>query len=237
MIPSKGRAGKTKTTKVLDESLMDYYLFVEPQDEEDYRKKYDCDIYILPENNKGITYARNHILEFARQADLDYFWMLDDDINGFGEVIAGKTKKKDATILRKAESLFSKYKASMFSLELVQFAWSSAELKKNRIAMQCVLFNVPLCEKINYDPNILIREDYDLTFQSIFNGFGTLRTAKYFYSIAPMKSQKGGMEQWYNDDKEKEEVMKLCKKYPGLIEPVYKKNRHDVKVNWRKYKL
>lgn len=237
MIPSKGRAGKTKTTKILDASLIDYTLVVEPQDEAEYKKQYDCDIIVLPKNNQGITYARKYILDMAKNADLEWFWMMDDDINGFGEVVAGKTKKRNAEVLFKAESLFSKHKSSLYSLELTQFAWSSAELKKNRVAMQCILFNVPLCKNIDYDLNIQIREDYDLTFQAIFKGYGTLRSAKYFYSIAAMKSQKGGMESFYNEEKEKQEVIKLCRKYPKLVEPVYKKNRHDVKINWRKFKL
>lgn len=237
MIPSKGRAGKTKTTKILDEAGLEYALVVEPQDLNEYREAHNCKIYGLPENDRGITFARQEILKIARNSKFDRFWMLDDDIEEFGEIVVGKTKKTDASVLCKAERVFSKHKASLYSLELRQFAWSSAELKKNRVAMQCVLFNLPLCKSLNYDLNIKIREDYDLTFQAIFNAFGTLRLAKYYYGIADMKSQKGGMEKYYNDIMEKEEVTKLVKKYPGLVEPVYKKNRYDVKVNWRKYKL
>jgi hypothetical protein len=222
---------------MLDAVGIEYSLVVEPQDYNSYKANYPCGIFTLPENDRGITFARQHILDLARVMKLEWFWMLDDDINEFGEVVKCRTIRRDASMLCKAERLLTAYESSLYTLELRQFAWTSDELKKNRTAMQCVLFNVPRCRNINYDLDIKIREDYDLTFQSIFKANGTLKTAKYYYGIADMKSQEGGMEKWYNDEFEKKQVELLCKKYPGLVEYVYKKNRHDVKINWRKYKL
>lgn|GEM_PF-2720780 len=210
---------------------------VEPQDEKSYVESYSCGVFTLPNNNQGITFSRQYILDLARTMNYEWFWMMDDDINEFGKVFKGKTQRMDASILFNATAILKRYKSSLYSMELRQFAWSSAELKRNRSVMQCVMFNVPRCKNINYDKNIKIREDYDISLQSIFKAQGTIKTAKYYYGIADMKSQSGGMEQWYNEDFEKEEVRKLCKKYPGLVEAVYKKNRHDVKINWRKYKL
>jgi len=163
--------------------------------------------------------------------------MLDDDINEFGSVIMGKTKRGNATALCMATKLLTKHKASLYTLELRQFAWTSDELKRNRIAMQCVLFSVKNCQGLNYDLDIKIREDYDLTFQSIFKGLGTIKTSKYYYGIADMNTQEGGMQDAYTRENELAEVRKLCKKYPGLVEAVVKKGRYDVKINWRKYKL
>lgn len=222
---------------MLEKVGIEYALVVEPQDEESYKKSYTSKVFVLPENDRGITYARHRILKMCRDLRFEWFWMLDDDIQEFGEVILGKTKRKDASILPKATKILQKHNASLYSLELRQFAWTSDELKRNRISMQCVLFNVPNCKGIDYDLDIKIREDYDISLQAIFKAYGTIKTAKYYYGIADMKSQEGGMEQWYNDEFEKQEVIKICKKYPKLIEPVYKKNRHDVKINWRKFKL
>lgn len=212
-----------------------YCFVVEPQDKEAYAS-YGATTLTLPENDKGITYSRNFILNHCRKIGYQFFWMLDDDIENFGEVINGKTVKTNAEVLCKAFNQMAKFEFSMASLELRQFAWSSKELTQNRTAMQCVLFNVKNCKDIDYDLNILIREDYDLTFQAITKGFGTLKTAKYYYGIADMKSQEGGMSQWYNEEREKKEVEKLCKKWGGLVEPEFKKNRRDVKINWRKLK-
>jgi hypothetical protein len=236
-IPTKGRAGRTKTTRLLDKVKLPYTLVVEPNDVENYKQFHSGDFVILARNDMGITYSRDCILRHARSVNLDTFWMLDDDIESFNEVVAGKTIKKDAHILCKAKRVLTKHKASLYSLELRQFGWASKELVPNRIAMQCVLFNVPLCQGIDYDLNIRIREDYDLSLQAILKGYGTLKSGKFCYGIADMKSQEGGMSEWYNDKVEQEEVTKLCQKYPGLVEPTYKHNRYDVKINWRKCKL
>ena len=51
-----------------------------------------------------------------------------------------------------------------------------------------------------------------------------------------MKSQEGGMSQWYNEETEMNETWKLCKKWPKLVEPIQKDGRVDVKINWKKIK-
>lgn len=194
-------------------------------------------LMVLPENDQGITYARDWILRQMRRMKYPWFWMMDDDINCFGYAENGKTIRADADILKKAYLQLCGFgDASLYCLELEQFAWSSKEVQRDKIAMQCVLFNMQHCENLDYDLRIKIREDYDLSFQAIFKGKGILKSGKYFYGIADMKSQPGGMEQWYKSDIEMHETWKLCRKWPGLVEPLQKEGRIDVKVNWSKIK-
>ena len=189
---------------------------------------------VLPENDQGITYARQWILNQMRRMKYPFFWLMDDDIMEFGKVSDGKCVR-EIWALDKATEWLTKFKFSMASLQLCQFAWSAkTQLTANRMAMQCVLFNVERCQNINYDRNLKIREDYDISLQAIYKGSGTLRLNDYYYRIAPMKSQNGGMSKWYNEETEKKEVEKLCKKWPGIIEPMKKEDRYDVKINWRK---
>lgn len=236
MIPSKGRAGKTKTNKLLREVGLAYTFVVEPQDREEYAATGAC-LMVLPENNMGITYSRDWILQQMRKYGYKQFWMLDDDIECFGEVVDGKTVTRDARILLKAFKQLQTYgPASIYTLELRQFAWSSADVQRDKIAMQCVMFDMQHCENINYDLRLKIREDYDISFQAIFKGKGTLKSGKYYYGIADMKSQEGGMSQWYNAETEMHETWKLCRKWPGLVTPLQKEDRIDVKVNWGKIK-
>lgn len=236
MIPSKGRAGKTKTDKLMREAGLSYCFVVEPQEQEDYSATGSF-IMTLPENNMGITFARDWILQQMRKMKYERFWMLDDDIECFGESFNGRTFKTDAGVLLRAYSQLQAYgPASLYSLDLRQFAWSSKDVQRDKIAMQCVMFDMQNCENLNYDLRLKIREDYDLSFQAIFKGKGTLKSGKYYYGIADMKSQKGGMEQWYNEETEMHETQKLCRKWPGLVEPLKKDNRIDVKVNWNKIK-
>lgn len=236
MIPSKGRAGKTKTDKLLRDAGLAFCFVVEPQDLKDYQ---NCGfaVMVLPSNDMGITYARQWILDEMRRLKYERFWMLDDDIECFGEVIDGKTVKSNAMVLRDAYSQLQVYgPASLYSLELRQFAWSAKSVQRDKISMQCVLFDLQYCKEINYDLRLKIREDYDISFQAIFKGSGTLKSGRYYYGIADMKSQKGGMEKYYNELTETHETQKLCRKWPGLVEPLKKKDRIDVKVNWSKIK-
>jgi len=235
-IPSKGRAGKTKTDKLLREAGLNHTFFVESQDYNSYRAAGNF-AYVLDEDNQGITYARQQILDFARRNGYHQFWMLDDDIECFGEANDGKTTPTSAEVLLKAYNQLQFYgPASLYSLELRQFAWTAPSVQKDKIAMQCVLFDLQHCENINYDLRLKIREDYDLSFQAILKGKGVLKSGKYYYGIADMKSQPGGMSQWYNQETEMHETWKLCRKWPGLVEPLKKDGRIDVKINWKKIK-
>ena len=236
LIPSKGRAGKTKTDKLMRAAGLSYCFVVEPQEREAYAATGSF-IMVLPENNQGITYSRDWMLRQMRKEKREHFWMLDDDIECFGEAVDGKTIQTDAGVLLKAFTQLQAYgPASIYSLELRQFAWSSKEVQRDKIAMQCVMFDMQHCEDLNYDLRLKIREDYDLTFSAIFKGKGTLKSGKYSYGIADMKSQSGGMSQWYNSETEMHETWKLCRKWPGLVEPLNKDGRIDVKINWNKIK-
>ena len=79
MIPTKGRAGKTKTDKLLCKADLHYCFVVEPQDSHLYATL-GHQIMVLPENDAGITYSRNWILKQMRKMKYERFWMLDDDI-------------------------------------------------------------------------------------------------------------------------------------------------------------
>ncbi len=236
MIPSKGRAGKTKTDKLLRQAGLSYCFVVEPQDLKAYAATGSFHM-VLPQNDMGITFARQWILDHVRKQGYKRFWMLDDDIECFGEVVRGKTVTSDASVLLKAfEQLQTYGSASLYALELRQFAWSAKEVQRDKIAMQCIMFDMQYCQNLEYDLRLKIREDYDLSFQAIFKGKGVLKSGKYYYGISDMKSQKGGMENWYNEITETHETLKLCKKWPGLVEPLKKKDRIDVKINWNKIK-
>jgi hypothetical protein len=220
----------------LREANLTYCFVVEPAEKEIY-KATGSKIMVLPESGQGITYSRDWIMKQMRHMGYKWFWMLDDDIECFGESFDGKTKQTDAGVLEKSWYQFRFYPpASLYSLELRQFSWSASEIQKDKIAMQCVLFNLENCKNIDYDIRLKIREDYDLSLQAIFRAKGTLRSGKYFYGIADMKSQPGGMSEWYNEETEMHETWKLCRKWPEIVEPLRKEGRIDVKINWKKIK-
>lgn len=85
-IPSKGRPEYiTKKTLKYLEGFTDYEVkvFVEPQDA--YLYRYWCGrerIVVLPENDRGVMFAYNHIRQYARGSGYKYLLHLDDDVDG-----------------------------------------------------------------------------------------------------------------------------------------------------------
>ena len=84
LIPSKNRLDKEITYNMLAKSgvidRIPTYLVVEPQEyEEALAKGYKC--ISLDKNDQGILYARNWILRYAFENNLEHLCVIDDDIN------------------------------------------------------------------------------------------------------------------------------------------------------------
>ena len=103
-IPTKGRF-KTKTYRLFQEVGIEVKHFIEPQEIEKYKVPNKASIL---ENDKGIGYVRNFMLNYARENNYDWVLICDDDVTSFG-IYNGKTIKQDASIwfniLEKAKKL------------------------------------------------------------------------------------------------------------------------------------
>lgn len=85
-VPSKNRADRIKdlTLNWLDIVDIDWQVFVEPQDFENYKK-------IIPEknliqidgNNRGLGFSKSYIKYYAIQNNYDLIFKLDDDLEGW----------------------------------------------------------------------------------------------------------------------------------------------------------
>ncbi len=236
MIPSKGRAGKTKVDKLLVEAGIPFCFVVEKPDYKEY-EKLGYPLMVLDDSDQGISYARDFILRQMRKMKYDHFWMLDDDISEFGMVVNGRAQKKTAKVLTDLVKEFEYLgNASLYCMAMRHLAWCSNPMEKDKVAMHAVYFDVKRCENINYDLRLKIREDVDLSFQAIFKADGVIKYNKYYYNVPEMGSVEGGMSQWYNQETEMHEVWKLCRKWPGIVDPLKKDGRIDIKINWRKFK-
>lgn len=236
MIPSKGRAGKTKTDKLLLEANLPFCFIVEKQDVKEY-EKLGYPLMVLDERDQGVSYARDFILREMRKMNYDYFWMLDDDISQMGEFINKKNINSGAKILTNlSKELLNLGSASLYTIARRHLAWCSKPVERDKMAIAFVFFDMKKCNNINYDLRLKIREDVDLSFQAIFKAEGIVKYNRYYFETPPMGSMPGGMSQWYDQETEMHEIWKLCRKWPGLIEPIKKETRIDIKINWSKIK-
>ena len=237
-VPSKGRPNSKTINKFYgkDDNLI---IVLEPQDYKLYKANYpNAKFEVLPENDKGIVYVRNHILALNKS----WYWMLDDDIDNFYIRIGNRMKKVGSSILRRFEKevTSSKNKSiAQIALEYTQFAWSASNSHViNGYCDVCVAIDASkvIPKGIKYDDSLELKEDRDFTLQIITGGLKTLRTTKIAFSCPKNGANDGGLKDIYETKGfEENKSFKMIEKWGKEICQMNYKNdgRPDVKINWR----
>jgi hypothetical protein len=231
-IPTKGRLN-TKTYKLFEDVGINVFHFIEPQEIEQYQVPNKISIL---ENNKGIGYVRNFMLNYAKEKNIHIFIMCDDDINSFGKVIDGKCVKTDASVFFEMLPIIEKMNFELYGMSFRQFAWS----EKNKYSINSKVFTActiikPKKIKWKYPDNF--KEDICFLFETIKNGNGIFKFNHYFFNCPPVGSNKGGCYEGYQNHNHINAIKIIIKKYNGFVEIVKKKNTHDLKWNFKKWAL
>jgi len=217
-IPTKGRAGKVKTLKYFPNAI----LFVEPEEYETYSFEYNKNrVVYIGQNNGGISYVRNFILDYFDEPVL----MLDDDITklfyrkGNKLYIIGDTRE----LIKSIDSCFKKgYKQVTLSYKASN--WLCSEPYK--VNTRCWCFNGIDCRlPIRYDSKSDVFEDYDFTAQLIHGGYKNICLYVYAFECEKMGSNSGGWQMF-----DRQEKSKLAKEY--LIK---KWGKHVVKTRFNEF--
>ena len=239
-IPSKGRAGKAKCIEtLLAEENENLVILVEPQDVEAYEAAYPkANIEVLPDNDRGIAFVRNHLLQRARTQNIDWFWQLDDDINTMGEVVNGKVVKQNFTyVLERSLALLMKFPTlAIGALEYQQYAWSAKRpYAFNSYCDTCVVVNTKNTARLKYRDGV--KEDRDIVLQALSTGLITARTTHFCFGSPKNGSNKGGLHDKYKAGLEIQWSKKMIELWPGVCEMNVKPDgRPDVKINWKLFK-
>lgn len=226
-IPSKNRK-TTKTYKLFQEAGIEVKHFIEPQEIDDYSVPNKVSIL---ENNQGIGYVRNFMLNYARQNDYEWVIICDDDVTSFG-IYNGKTVKKDATIWNDILAKAKKLPFELIGINYTQHAWhekTSYSINK-KFAEVCVLMNV---KKIswNYRKEFNLKEDRDFALQTIKNGNGILRFNHFWFACPDVGSNKGGLQDMYRLKKDEDAAKKMCMEWNPFITLQKKGERIDMKTD------
>ena len=241
-IPSKGRAGQSKTIASLISEKINFIVFVEPQDAEAYATAYPkTKLKVLDENDKGISYVRQAMLDNARKTKTDWFWMIDDDITQtfFVDPVQKKcTKCTFQKAMSRAEEKICVSSAAMGGLEYQQFAWSQQKpFVINSYCEVFVLINVERTRKVNYRMGCEGKEDRDFVLQLLSIGHKSMRTSWVAFSAPKNGSNKGGLHEAYASGFENHWSQKMVELWPGVCTHHVKKDgRPDVKINWKIFK-
>lgn len=224
-IPSKGRP-KTKTYKLFQEAGIEVIHFLEPQDYNNYNVPKKVNI---EKDNKGITYVRNFMLDYAKNNGEEWVIFCDDDVTSFG-VYKGRTIKTGASIWNDILEKAKKLPFELIGINYTQHAWhekKSYSINK-KFAEVCVLMNV---NKIKWRYEDDTKEDRDFQLETIKNGYGVLRFNHYWFSCPNVGSNKGGLFDLYKQKRDKLWAEKLVKKWYPYAKIVIKNERVDAKID------
>ena len=226
-IPTKGRT-TTKTYKLFEQVGIEVRHFIEPQEIDKYPVPNKVSIL---ENNKGIGYVRNFMLDYARKNNHEWVIVCDDDVTSFG-IYNGKTVKKDASIWLDILDKAKKLPFEMIGINYTQHAWhekTNYSVNK-KFAEVCVLMNV---KKIhwNYRSEFNLKEDRDFALQTIKNGNGILRFNRYWFACPDVGSNEGGLQDMYKAKKDEESAKKMCREWNPFVTLQRKGERVDMKTD------
>lgn len=226
-IPTKSRPS-TKTYQLFEKVGIPVYHFIEPLQMNDYAIPNKVSI---KQNNQGIAYVRNFILQWAKQNNHEWIIMCDDDVTDFGVAVNNKCVTKDASIWLDLKSKAEKLPFEIYGLNYRQHAWhetKSYSINKSFVEV-CVLVNVPKI-RWEYRKEYNLKEDRDFVLQTIKNGNGVVKFHKHFYNT-PAVGGKGGLYDEYKAKKDEESAKKMCYEWSPFITLKQRGGRIDINTD------
>ncbi len=238
-IPSKGRAINQPVSRMLKGMRVPHYLVVEPQDAKLYAKTCAwAKLIVLPKNNGGIAFVRQFILDYARKAEMPYYWQIDDNIKNFLVFIDKQGHNiTPNVVLSEIEKLAEQDNSiALAGPDYQQFAAFADEIcTANSRTYCCVLTKTDT--GIDYDQELAPKEDVDFVVQHLLAGYKTLLVHKFAMAKPTMGNNSvGGNVEIYKAGKAELAARAINKKYPDISSLIKKDRSLDVRINWGKFR-
>ena len=221
-IPSKGRAGETKSEKVLTSAV----LFVPESEVEQYRTHSSAEVRAVPNEVKGITSTRNWILKSTEERRVV---MIDDDVKnqGWTKLYKANGKQKKMT-----ENQW------LFEFERLFDVVEDLDWKIWGVKTEAALRSVYPFKPINFrsyvtascmgiindgtypfDESFPVKEDYEICLRHI-EEFGGIVAARYLYWENSHWGDEGGCKSYRTQKIEAKAIKNLVAKYPSRIKRI-----------------
>jgi len=241
-IVSKGRYENCLTAKFLAKDEVPYHIVVEPQEADEYIKRFGEDrVYTLPFQNlgQGSIPARNWIWEHALKAGYKRHWILDDNIRNIWRRFRGTRIRCIAgPALAATEDFIDRYEnIAVGGLNYTKFVLDRDRLKPfylNVHVYSCILIlnSLPFRWRGRYN------EDTDLCLQVLAAGWCTVLLNVFNADKMGTMSMKGGnMEELYIGDGRLKMARSLERVWPYVVETRrrFKRPQHYIRDTWRKF--
>jgi len=202
---SKGRASTCLTANFLIEDKVPFYLAVEPQEYEDYRKNYpDAKILQTPFSNlgQGSIPVRNFCWEHSIKEGHERHWILDDNIrNVFRRYRAKRIKCSSGVGFKVIEDFTDRYEniaiAGMNYSMFTPDRMARPPFWHNVHVYSCLLIMNSITNRWRGRYN----EDTDLCLQVLADGWCTILTNIFTINkMQTMKMKGGNMDSLYQGD-------------------------------------
>ncbi len=225
-IPSKNRAGRTTSQKVLPNAI-----FYVPESEVHQYKSYIKNVVGVPVDVKGITATRNWILKNNKER---YIVFIDDDVKtcGYSRLDERKTKKIEIRDEKFWEEEFLKFFSMLEELEYKMWGVRTESSPRGVYPYKPFLFRTYLTAScmgmINdgeyyFDESYKVKEDYEICLRHIKDKGGILGV-RYLHWENEHWSTDGGCKDYRTIEVEKECIKKLIKQYPKMVASAKRKN-------------
>lgn len=232
-IPSKNRLNEEKTYNLLKQLGLNPKLVIEPQ-EVDKANELGFDFIVLPDNNKGITFSRNFILDYCRKNNIEYACMMDDDIYSFVKMENNKrVKNTDDCFLEALEFFVDEKKCG--TMQYHQFGVFAKDYVSYNKNIEVIFFlYMPHLDRVYFEEDTI--EDRDFSLDIVINhGCTTFRLEQLCFCVPSIGTNKGGIESDTRAQKQIYWSNKMQQKWGDkIIKVVVKKNGlTDIRTNWR----
>jgi glycosyltransferase involved in cell wall biosynthesis len=233
-IPSKNRAGKTTTNKILP-NIGTFFV----SESEIHQYQYIKNIVAIPKEVQGITPTRNWILKNSKDK---WVVFLDDDAKNVGYTKLGFTQSFKIDI--RDEGFWAEEFLKAFDLteQLGYKMWGV----KTEAAPRSVYPYKPILTKtyltascmgmINdgefyFDEEFKVKEDYEICLRHIVK-YGGILGIRYMHWENEHWITEGGCKDYRTVEMEKNAIKKLSQMYPGMIRSAKRKaNQFTIALN------
>jgi hypothetical protein len=217
-----------KTLDVLKEfANSDIYIFVNDEEERAIYQKHNHGVNVIATGTKGITPARNFILNFFPEGER--IMMMDDDIDRFDVMKIIELKKVIFQIVNVKEfieqgfELCERIGAKLWGVQMCPFVtFMTRKINDDKFIIGTAMGIIN--NDLRFDETIKLKEDYDFTLQNMVKYGKTLRF-NFVSVMASHYGNKGGCVDYRTEQLESDAVDHLLAKYPTkLIKNIKRKN-------------
>lgn len=227
-IPSKGRAGRVKSQRVLPSAT----VYVPQSEVDDYVRAGTHNVVGVPDSLRGVTPTRNYILEHANDRRVV---MVDDDVKsqGFRKLLHAGSKPRplsEAEWIREATMLFDLTEEFGFRLWGVgtDGAMRSIHPWKPFLTRGYVtgsFMGIVNDGRTRFDERFVHKEDYELCLRCVKEDGGVL-AARHVWWANEHWTNEGGTTAYRTQLEELRCIKLLTELYPGMVRRVVRGGSH-----------